>query len=177
LEHNPIQIPDLTSSILKNLQPLSTEALANFQITTNKDLTEALHNQTTDTQTTTAEALLNLQNTTNEVTNIQTCPTIGLQDVGLNCIYRHSPAWWLAVLLDPTTFPWLPDLDMSLVHKKEKQKPDCGDWNWELLCRQLSQARIYKPDDKTLDLPLALRNRRRIWILLQGARVGDITGE
>lgn len=32
------------------------------------------------------------------------------------------------------------------------------------------------PDDMTIELPLKLRNRRRIWSLLEEARVRDVSG-
>lgn len=57
---------------------------------------------------------------------------------------------------------------------RERQKT--GNWNWELLARQLSQIVIHDPYDKTLDLPLGLRNRRRIWRILEEGRIDDVAG-
>ena len=57
----------------------------------------------------------------------------------------------------------------------EKQR--AGNWNWELLVRKLSIKTIHEPDDKSIDLPLQLRNRRRIWRLLEEARIHDVAGE
>lgn len=69
-------------------------------------------------------------------------------------------------------FPWLWDLDINMVRKKQHD----GHWNWELLVRQLSLKKIHEPDDRSIKLPLQLRNRRRIWRLFEEARVHDVAG-
>ena len=65
--------------------------------------------------------------------------------------------------------PWLWDLDLRAVMRKEAELRGGDEWNWELLVRQLAQGDIYEPRKVLEDLPLGLRNRRRIWRL-----VGDI---
>ncbi|KAF2243545.1 hypothetical protein BU26DRAFT_609563 [Trematosphaeria pertusa] len=75
--------------------------------------------------------------------------------------------------ISPSTFPWLWDLDMDLMREKRKS----GDWDWEGLARQLSLSAICESGDARLDLPLQLRNRCRIWRLLEKARVDDIAKE
>jgi len=57
-----------------------------------------------------------------------------------------------------------------------REKQADGRWDWELLVRKISQLAIHEPDDTTLKLPLALRNRRRVWRLLEEARLDDIAG-
>jgi hypothetical protein len=66
--------------------------------------------------------------------------------------------------------PWLWDLDGEAIHKKQAQ----GLWDWEQLASQLQQPGIFSPDDRSIQLPSGLRNRRRIWRLLELARVGDV---
>ena len=53
--------------------------------------------------------------------------------------------------------------------RKEAELRGGDEWNWELLVRQLAQITLYEPGQVLKDLPLGLRNRRRIWRL-----VGDI---
>jgi hypothetical protein len=65
------------------------------------------------------------------------------------------------------TLAW--DLDVNVIRIKEQAR----NWNWELLVRKLSQLKIHEPGDTSLELPLQLKNRRRIWRLLEEARVGD----
>jgi hypothetical protein len=81
-----------------------------------------------------------------------------------------SQDWWREALVKKEMFPWLWDMDVDIVYSKT------GDWNWELLARKLSQVQIHEPTDTSLALPLALRNRRRIWRLLEEARVDDVAG-
>lgn len=59
---------------------------------------------------------------------------------------------------------------------REKQRAGDDHWNWERLVRALAQVAIHEPQDKTLELPLGLRNRRRIWRLLDEARPDDVAG-
>jgi hypothetical protein len=94
-----------------------------------------------------------------------------LQNADLNCDYALSKDWWCEALVNKEMFPWLWDLDVSVVREKQR----AGHWNWELLARQLSQTKIHEPGDTSLRLPLPLRNRRRIWRLLEEARVDDVS--
>lgn len=91
------------------------------------------------------------------------------QDLDLNCDYEHNPSWWCSSILSKRALPWLWDLDVNVVRTKEQE----GNWNWELLVRKLTQLEIHEPGDTSLELPLQLKNRRRIWRLLEEARVGD----
>ena len=78
--------------------------------------------------------------------------------------------WYYEALVNQQIFPWLWDLDISMLCEKKR----AGHWDWELLVRQLSRKTIHEPDDVSIKLPLQLRNRRRIWRLLEEARVGDV---
>lgn len=73
------------------------------------------------------------------------------------------------LLVKPRTFPWLWDLDTRSLRAKHTSSR----WHWESLLRSLSQPDIYMPSNDTLHLPLSLRNRRRIWRILEEARVND----
>lgn len=46
-------------------------------------------------------------------------------------------------------------------------------WDWELLVRQLAQLDAFEPGGVMESAPWALRNRRRIWRLLDDARRED----
>ncbi|KAJ2994822.1 hypothetical protein NUW58_g1448 [Xylaria curta] len=84
----------------------------------------------------------------------------------------HSQ-YWCDTLADKKGFPWLWDLDAELVRKKQED----GDWGWELLVHKLSQVKMHQASDATLNLPLGLRNRRRIWRCLEDARIDDVARE
>lgn len=87
----------------------------------------------------------------------------------LQCNLLIAPKYWRQALQTGTLLPWLSDLDPKIVAKKEASLPAGEEWNWELLVRQLAQSDLYEPRKVLEDLPLGLRNRRRIWRL-----VGDI---
>lgn len=86
--------------------------------------------------------------------------------------YVSHQNWYCEALINGQMFPWLWDLDINMVRKKQHD----GHWNWELLVRQLSLKKIHEPDDRSIKLPLQLRNRRRIWRLFEEARVHDVAG-
>jgi hypothetical protein len=91
-------------------------------------------------------------------------------------------------------FPWLWDLEDACLDNKPTQTPQNlaevslplplplplpsyraeNFWDWELLARQLAQVDIFQPGSLMESAPLGLRNRRRIWRLLEEARIDDI---
>lgn len=77
--------------------------------------------------------------------------------------------WWCEALADKKLLPWLWDLDSELLREKQR----AGNWDWESLVRSLSKPEIHEPSDTTLNLPVGLRNRRRIWRCLEEARVDN----
>ena len=134
-EQNPVDIADLTESILQNL------------------------------------ALAAAYGATEPTAENSISPTLqNLQNADLNCDYQLSQERWCDALISNDLLPWLWDLDISKVRAKQRR----GNWDWELLARQLSQVTIHEPDDTTLQIPQALRNRRRIWRLLEEARIDDV---
>ncbi|KAH0351019.1 hypothetical protein KCU81_g2389, partial [Aureobasidium melanogenum] len=72
-------------------------------------------------------------------------------------------------LVNPRIFPWLWDLDTCSVYNKKSS----GLWDWESLLCSLFQPDIHMHDNDSLHIPVSLRNRRRIWRILEAARVGD----
>ena len=95
-------------------------------------------------------------------------PNRDLSNAGLDCEFTLGQDRWRGALKE--LFPWLWELDDAMIHEKHQEA--C--WNWELLARQLSQLKIHEPGDTSLRLPPALRNRRRIWRILEEARVDDV---
>ncbi|KAI2616780.1 hypothetical protein GGR54DRAFT_221410 [Hypoxylon sp. NC1633] len=90
------------------------------------------------------------------------------------------PQWvWREMLLTGECLPFLPRLDEVAVedfcsrwgHGHGNQEP-----NWELLVRLLSQEgwSIWDAERSSLKVPNGLRNRRRIWQLVEEMYVGDI---
>ena len=65
--------------------------------------------------------------------------------------------------------PWLWDLDptMPLLDKGNDL------WDWEQLVRQLAQVEVFEPGNPMSKAPLNLRNRRRIWRILEKAEFRD----
>ncbi|KAI9708921.1 MAG: hypothetical protein M1820_003615 [Bogoriella megaspora] len=80
--------------------------------------------------------------------------------------------WFREAITNNQIFPWLWDIDRKQI--LSKQSSGSGRWNWKLLARQLTQRDLHEPTSTILRLPLQLRNRRRIWRLLEEARVGDV---
>ena len=111
----------------------------------------------------------------------------------VQCSRHLTPSTWKSLLLHGQLVPWLwelpalaaelPSIDISLndrgngnrtVNVKLDDDYDQS-WDWELLVRQLAQPEVFEPGGVMESAPLALRNRRRIWRLLDEARRNDIT--
>lgn len=90
-----------------------------------------------------------------------------LRDPPLECNYLMDQSYWRLALTSGIVLPWLKDLDLLIVSRKEASLYAGQEWNWELLVRQLAQTDVYKPKTILEDLPLGLRNRRRIWTLVE----------
>ncbi|XXH01239.1 arginine metabolism regulation protein II [Hypoxylon texense] len=90
------------------------------------------------------------------------------------------PQWvWRDVLLIGQCLPFLPEIDVSVVEdfcsQWEEQHPG-KEPNWEFLVRRLSQEdwSIWDAESSSLKVPNGLRNRRRIWQLVEEMYVGDL---
>ena len=81
----------------------------------------------------------------------------------LACTRLVDPINWRALFKD--LLPWLWDLDLNEVPKRPASISS-QEWDWELLIRQLAQSGAF-------DRFPRLRNRQRIWHLLEDMRVGD----
>ncbi|KAL2045158.1 hypothetical protein N7G274_002239 [Stereocaulon virgatum] len=82
------------------------------------------------------------------------------------CTYLISPTYWLQALLDKSLLPWLWDLDVEAITRKQDSAISGQQWDWELLLRQLAQNDDYEQEPVSWamdEIPLSLRNRRRIW--------------
>ncbi|KAL8709203.1 MAG: hypothetical protein Q9225_007488, partial [Loekoesia sp. 1 TL-2023] len=64
-------------------------------------------------------------------------------------------------------FPWLWDVSSDAIAHKESSKPPDQEWNWDLLAHQLSQPDLHDPGAVLANLPMGLRNRRRIWRIVE----------
>lgn len=146
LEADPITIPGFVAQLMENLKPLSDEEAAKY----------SSNNPAKSFSETDLRALHNVK------------------DLNLCCEFTHTDRAWRSLLLDKTVFPWLWDLTLSSLPMRPKDSPEDKLWNWELLVRKLSQIVIHEPEDATLNLPFELKNRRRIWRILDEARSGDI---
>ncbi|KAL4863695.1 hypothetical protein BDV12DRAFT_177198 [Aspergillus spectabilis] len=106
------------------------------------------------------------------------------------CARALEPSCWRTLLMKGQIFPWLWDLEDACLDNKPTQTTQNlaevslplplpsyraeNFWDWELLARQLAQVDIFQPGSLMESAPLGLRNRRRIWRLLEEARIDDI---
>ena len=89
-----------------------------------------------------------------------------ISDLSLECTLQICPSIWRKALAQ-SYLPWLWDLDPDAIAQKEEAKPPEQEWNWELLVRQLAQVDLHEPKAILEDLPMGLRNRRRIWRIVE----------
>ena len=88
------------------------------------------------------------------------------EQLDLECQFDYHPNIWRQGLLTGY-LPWLWDLEPAAISHKEASKPHDQEWNWELLVRQLAQVNLHEPKAILVDVPLGLRNRRRIWRIVE----------
>ncbi|KAK3167160.1 hypothetical protein OEA41_010286 [Lepraria neglecta] len=99
-------------------------------------------------------------------------------DAPKECSFLVSPSYWLQTLLECSLIPWLWDLDTEAILRKEQSKSKGQEWNWELLIRRMAQNDIYESKKVTWameNVPLGLRNRKRIWGLIQDIFVEEVS--
>jgi len=82
----------------------------------------------------------------------------------------QSQDLWCDALAQTDRLPWLWDLNVEMIRSRQRT----GQWDWKELVTKLRQSDIHRPVDVSLQLPLSLRNRRRIWRILEVARVNDV---
>ncbi|KAE8416500.1 hypothetical protein BDV36DRAFT_284520 [Aspergillus pseudocaelatus] len=101
---------------------------------------------------------------------------------GQICTRSLPSSLWRDMLFNRHVLPWLWDLDISAL-RSYPVTPDAGNvltyeaddvWDWERLVRTLAQVEVFEPGNPLQHAPLRLRNRRRIWRLLEEAEDEDI---
>ncbi|KAL7619756.1 hypothetical protein AAE478_010298 [Parahypoxylon ruwenzoriense] len=154
----PLQVPNLTSAILENLKTLPPAATPHPGAIAFRRRFLALPPELRD-----------------HVCSFL-APRSGMPGVCNGLL----PQWvWRDVFLDGECLPFLQDLDSSVV------EDFCAQWgqeratrepNWELLVRKLSQEAwsVWDAESSTLKVPNGLRNRRRVWKLVEEMYVGDL---
>lgn len=93
------------------------------------------------------------------------------------------PSAWREMLFSARVLPWLWDLDSTVLKSMppdsdgQVEKYDAnGVWDWELLVRQLAQVEVFQEGNLMANVQLGLRNRRRIWRVLEAVRMVDPYG-
>jgi hypothetical protein len=92
----------------------------------------------------------------------------------LECSRILAQSRWLEGLINGRLLPFLWDLDPESCLPQADEIFNM-DWDYELLVRQLAQVEFFELVSKSgKNVPLGLRNRRRIWRLVEEMYVGDI---
>lgn len=98
-------------------------------------------------------------------------------DPPLACTRTVPPEIWRYMLFHRRLLPWLWDLDPTTTFPHEGSDPlpdENGSlWDWEQLVRTLAQVKVFEPGNPMSKAPLKLRNRRRIWRILEKADFHD----
>ncbi|KAB2572189.1 hypothetical protein DBV05_g9170 [Lasiodiplodia theobromae] len=95
-----------------------------------------------------------------------------------DCTYLIPQGAWMNLLLQGQVVPYLWDLDRDEVEKKVAEGRERGvEWDFELLVRRLCQARSMADGAPLASMPAGLRNRQRVWKLVQDMYVGDFLPE
>ena len=82
--------------------------------------------------------------------------------------YTYHPTVYLRAMHQfSPVLPWLFDLNRSACLRKEAEKPDGREWDWERLLRRLTQDDIYQNPVCVEGIPPGLQNRRRIWKMVE----------
>ena len=109
-------------------------------------------------------------------------------ELPLPCKRLLAPIHWRRLLLKDGIFPWLWDIDHRVTadHGFDVRDEDLtvseymdvhwadNGWDWELLVRELAQSNVFEPGSTMQYAPSGLRNRRRIWRVLEEMRVDDV---
>ncbi|KAI1086068.1 hypothetical protein F5B19DRAFT_498707 [Rostrohypoxylon terebratum] len=104
-------------------------------------------------------------------------PFDDLSIMEFTCTRVYCPEWWRDKLIQGHLIPWLHDLTIDSIQAALREKHG-ADLNidlvdWEKLCRLLAQPNPFDTDTGVLRCP-RLHNRRRIWKLLSGSRLGHV---
>jgi hypothetical protein len=89
-----------------------------------------------------------------------------LTSKGLAACLHLDSKFWFQHLASGSLVPYLWDLDAEVCHGKYLEAA----WDWKLLAKLLSRTDdVMKASDKMADAPIGLRNRCRIWKIVDGA--------
>ncbi|KAI2471117.1 hypothetical protein F4781DRAFT_388132 [Annulohypoxylon bovei var. microspora] len=154
----PLHVPDVTSAVLENLKSLPPATAAIPEAVSFQKRFLALPPELRD----------------------HVCSFLASRNGMPGVCNGLLPQWvWREVLLRGECLPFLRDLDIAVA------RAFCAQWNrdhgnrepnWELLVRKLSQEAwsIWDAESSSLKVPNGLRNRRRIWQLVEEMFVGDL---
>ncbi|KAB8258127.1 hypothetical protein BDV32DRAFT_160064 [Aspergillus pseudonomiae] len=155
----PSPIPGLTQEILSYLQPLPPS----FQEQPESGLFLKLETLPTELQ---------------DIIYANLHPFINPEQT---CTRLLPSRRWRDLLFNRQILPWLWDLDISALQScpvtsdtVDIRTYEADVWDWERLVRTLAQVEIFEPGHPLEHAPLRLRNRRRIWRLLEEAEDEDI---
>ncbi|KAE8395808.1 hypothetical protein BDV23DRAFT_144852 [Aspergillus alliaceus] len=157
-EMAPSPIPELTQEILSYLQPLPPSSQGQSGLSLKL---EALPTELQDMIYKSLHPFINPEQT---------------------CTRSLPPRLWRDLLFNRQILPWLWDLDISALQSCPVASDSVdvptfeaeGVWDWERLVRTLAQVRVFEPGQPLEHAPLRLRNRRRVWRLLEEAEDEDI---
>lgn len=151
-----MHIPDLTPSLVSNLKIYKPTESAEFAASFDS-LPQEIKDQTLD-------QLLR-------------------QPISLDCNYLVPQHHWKQAFLQ---IPFLWDLDLDIIDQKSQKAPS-GDfgWDWEKMTRQLmtpvtkveghaGNPGAWNYSQVGLDVPRGLKNRRRIWQILENMYPNDV---
>lgn len=153
----PIEIPSLTERLLSCLEP---RHVGGFQSTTCPRTSRAYI----------------LDGMPLEIIDIIISYLQPSNDLPPQCTYMMAPLYWRRALVDSMALPWLWDLDIEAVFAKESSREGVI-WDWEMLFRQLSQVTAFEPGNPLEDVNQGLRNRRRIWRIVEDMRTDEFSME
>lgn len=157
-EVEPYPIQNLTSEILSYLQPLPKGRRSSF-----------------------SEKSILMKKLPTEIIEHICLHLHPFADPGVACTYELSTNIWRDLLFHQQLLPWLWDLDPSILESPPLQysnsQPSYSKddfWDWEQLVRKLAQVEVFEPGNSLENAPLRIRNRKRIWRLLDEGRRFDI---
>ncbi|CAM1500519.1 Fc.00g096810.m01.CDS01 [Cosmosporella sp. VM-42] len=158
-EDDPLHVPNLTTSLLSNLQQWNSKNSTN------------------------APFSVNFENLPSEITD-EIVAHLMDQAITLECNYLMPQSFWKQALLQ---IPFLWDIDTEIVREKSRQAELARtEWDWEKMTRQLmipvtvaDQRSICNPvtwsyKQVGLIVPSGLNNRRRIWQILEDMYPNDV---
>ncbi|KAG8624062.1 hypothetical protein KVT40_009038 [Elsinoe batatas] len=160
VESDPLNIPDMTQSVLQGLQPLPNQVPVLMSSVWQGYLTNRDHNHTS-----LLHRIIRLPWELRSAILFQHRP---FDDMSREPNYLFPPVMWKEALLNGL-LPWLWDLDHTIV-ESHPDSSDGREWNWEALARTLAQDDILLPGPGMPNCPRGLKNRRRIWQLVDDLR-------